>query len=333
MGLWIAAVLASIVGFSSAAGAAPPLIGAAGVPRDLGATRDYDRIFRALAEAGVTLFYPIFQYQEAPTAETLGFEVDFIAPCRRDDPAFAALRRHGVRLIAPGNLLYQPGAAMPPLSRDPLAALIACAGRDAVYGVLSYDEPAHNGVSAKAAEAFYRRVKQVDPTLPVLMVHAPLIIEEGGMAEREVRDAYLGAVAELSQFADVIGFSTYPIPPEIAKMGSPFRGEEIVDHKVAAQEYVAWLRAAAPDKRYMAVLQSFSYADQFSPELLAVVAPPEVRDMVHPPSARELEEMATISVDGGADLIVWYGAGFSDRAAAQGWRDVLAVSRRLGAKR
>lgn len=330
---WIAAVLASIISLASAASSAPLLIAAAGVPRDLGATRDYDRIFGALAEAGVTLFYPIFQYQEAPTAETLGFEVDFIAPCRRDDPAFAALRRHGVRLIAPGNLLYQPDAAMPALSIDPLAALIACAGRESVYGVLSYDEPAHNGVSARAADAFYRRVKQVDPDLPVLMVHAPLIIEEGGMVDQAARDAYLRDVAELSKFADVVGFSTYPIPPEIAKMGSPFRGTEIVDHRVAAHDYMAWLRVAAPGKRYMAVLQGFSYADQFSPEMLAVVAPPEVREMVRPPSARQFEEMANISIEGGADIIVWYGAGFSDREAAQGWRDVLEVSRRLGAKK
>ncbi len=333
MRLWIAAVLLSIVGLPGAARAEPLEIGAAGVPRDLGATRDYDRIFGALSDAGVTLFYPIFQYQEAPTAETLGFEVDFIAPCQRDAPAFAALRRHGIKLIAPGNLLYHPDAPMPPLASDPLAALIACAGRDSVYGVLSYDEPAHNGVSVAAAEALYRRVKQVDPTLPVLMVHAPLIIEEGGMEDQVTRDAYLGTVAELSRHGDVIGFSTYPIPPEIAKMGTPFRGDEIVDHKAAAREYVAWLRAAAPGKRYMAVLQSFSYADQFSPEMLAVVAPPEVRDMVRPPSAKQLEEMAAISLEGGADLIIWYGAGFADRAAAQGWRDVLSVSRKLRAGR
>lgn len=303
--------------------------GAAGVPMGLGATRDYDRIFQQLSDNGITLFYPVFQYVEAPEAQSLGFEVDFVPPCTANGAAFAAMRRHGIKLIAPGNLLYSPDAPLPPIAQDPLAALIACAGRDSVFGVLSFDEPVLNGVSTKSTKALYARVKAMAPDMPVLMVHAPLVIENGREDSRSARNAYLSRVAEHSAFADIVGFSTYPIPPMVAKMGSPSQGDNVVDHITAARDYVAWLRDAVPGKRIMAVLQNFSYADQYAPDLLAEVASPELIALVNAPTRRELTEMAQTSETAGAEIVIWYGAGFTKPANAQSWLDTLAVSARL----
>jgi hypothetical protein len=306
--------------------------GAAGVPMELGQTRDYDRIFAQLADNGIELFYPVFQYVEAPSAETLGFEVDFIPPCTADSPAFAALRRHGVKLIAPGNLLYPTEGRFPALADDPLAALIACAGREAIFGVLSFDEPVHNGLPRSRTQALYDRVKEVAPDMPVLMVHAPLVIEDGRQDTQAARDDYLSKVAEQSRASDIVGFSTYPVPPMVAKMGSPFQGDAVVDHITAATEYVAWLRAAVPDKQIMSVIQNFNYADQYTPDLLAQVASPELIALVNAPTARELDEMAQASIGAGAEVIIWYGAGFTKPADAQSWTDTLSVSARLSGR-
>lgn len=304
-------------------------LGVAGVPMGLGTTRDYDKIFAQLANNGIALFYPVFQYEEAPKPLSLGFEADFVPPCRSSAPAFEAMRRHGIKMIAPGNLLYTPGAAMPSLAHDPLAQLIGCAGPDAIFGVLSYDEPVHNGVSTKATRELYNRVKKVAPDMPVLMVHAPLIIEPGQQDTDSARKAYLSAVADQSRFADIIGFSTYPIPPMIAKMGAPNQGDAVVDHITASRDYVAWLRSVVPGKRIMSVIQNFSYADQYSSEMLSAVATPELIALVNPPSAKELDEMARTSAAAGAEIVIWYGAGFTKPADAQSWRDTLSVSARL----
>ena len=308
-------------------------VGVAGVPMGLGQTRDYDLIFEQLAANGISLFYPVFQYVEAPVAESLGFEVDFIPPCRRNDPSFAAMRRHGIKLIVPSNLLYAPEGQFPALADDPLAALIACAGREAVFGVLSFDEPVHNGLSIETTRDLYNRVKDVAPDMPVLMVHAPLVIEEGRHGTQAARRAYLSLVAEQSRHADIVGFSTYPVPPMVAKMGAPGQGDAVVDHITAAREYVAWLRRTLPEKRIMSVIQNFSYADQFSPALLAEVAPPELIAVVKAPTATELAEMARASEDAGAEFVIWYGAGFTKPADAQSWLDTLAVSARISGQR
>lgn len=110
----------------------------AGVPKFLGESRDYDRIFQALADAGVTAFFPTFQYQELPDARSLGYEADFLPPCEADDPAFAAMREHGVKLIVPGQGLY-PLDAFPGPDDDPLRALMHCAGEEMIQAVLSID--------------------------------------------------------------------------------------------------------------------------------------------------------------------------------------------------
>lgn len=306
-----------------------PLIGVAGVPRELGATRDYGRIFATLAANGIDLFYPVFQYVEAPHSASLGFETDFVPPCRPDDPAFAAMKAHGVRLIVPAGLLYDRAMPLPPLDQDPLATLIDCTGAETIYGVLSYDEPASSGVPQEASRALYERIKAVAPDMPVLMVHAPLRIDRGAPGEDPTRLDYLAEVAGHSRHADIVGFDTYPIPTSIARVGAPDAGDRILDEKTAVGSYLDFMKDAAPGKRYLSVIQNFSPADQYAPELLALV-PAELRAQARPPSRAELASMLHTAVEHGASVIVWYGAGFTKTADAPEWRGTLDVSAKLG---
>ncbi len=301
----------------------------AGVPKPIGEAADYDTLFATLRASGITAFFPTFQYVEAPAPESVGRELDFIAPCSPDDPSFAAMRRHGIQLIVPSNLLYDPAGPLPPISSDPLAELMACSGRDGLYGILSFDEPGYSGVSQDQTATLYERINQIAPDLPVLMVHGPLVIDPGRHDTPRAQRRYLNDVRAHSQHADIVGFSTYPVPPMVARMGAPGSGVEIVDHVTAARGYMTWLREELPEQGRMAVLQAFSYADQYAPELLVQVAPPELIAIVHPPTVTELEEMALESLAGGAELIVWYGANFAKTADDPGWLGLLEVSRRL----
>lgn len=303
--------------------------GAAGVPLGLGSARDYDRIFSELAASDITVFFPTFQYVEAPAPKTLGYETDFTPPCNPASPAFAAMKRHGVRMIVPASLIYAVSTRFPSAAQDPLLQLIDCAGRDGIYGVLSYDEPAHNQISPKVTQALYAHVRQVAPDTPVLMVHAPLVIEPGRHDSPGARASYLQVVKQHSIYADIVGFSIYPIPPMVAKLGSPLRGDAIVDHVTAARDYLAWLAAEVPRARRMAVLQNFSYSDQYSDALLATVSP-ELRALVNAPTETELEAMVAASLAGGAELIIWYGAAFTKAANAASWRATRAVSKKMG---
>lgn len=311
------------------AAAEAPLVGAAGVSYELGATRDYDRIFATLSSHGIELFYPVFTYVEVPRPASLGFEVDFIPPCDRDNAAFAAMRAHGVRLIVPAGLLYDRRLPLPPLDADPLRTLIDCAGEAAIYGVLSYDEPAHNGIAPEATEALYDRIKTIAPDLPVLMVHAPIRIDRGAPAEDPARLAYLASVAEHSRHADIVGFDTYPVPPSISRVGGPGAGNRILDADTVVAAYLEFIKRAAPGKRYLAVIQNFSQADQYSPELLAQV-PPELRAQARPPSEAEMETMMRDAVENGASVVIWFGAGFTKTTDAPEWRGTLDISARIG---
>ncbi len=307
-----------------------PLVGVAGVPYDLGATRDYDQIFGTLAGRGIDLFFPTFQYEEAPQTRSLGFESDFVPPCRWDDPAFLALRNSGVRLIVPASLLYDPGQPLPPIESDPLAALVACAGDGTLFGVLSYDEPAHNGIAPAATQALYDRIKTVAPDAPVLMVHAPLRVPLDAPSEDPAGLEYLAKVQEHSRAADIVGFDTYPIPESMARVGAPDAGNRILGPETVVGAYLDFIAEAAPGKSYLAVLQNFSPADQYAPEALARI-PQELRSRARPPSRAELDAMLHQAVGNGAGLVIWYGGGFTKSEDAPQWRDTLDVSAQLEA--
>ncbi len=294
------------------------------MPRDLGATRNYSQIFGDLSARGVEFFFPTFLYQQLPVAKSLGFERDFMPPCNRDGPAFAALRTSGLKLLVPASLLYAPDKPLPPRDHDPLAALLDCAGRDRVLGVLSYDEPAHTGVSSEAAAALYARIKDVSPDLPVFMVHAPLTSDTGAAAAR----AYLDAVRNISRHADYVGFDVYPVPEQIAKIVEPLTGKRIEDPAEAVRVYMDLARDLAPGKRYFAVLQNFSYADQFSELALRRYSSAQ-REMARPPNAAEMVAMADQAFADGAELVVWFGGAYTHSADDRQWRDTLDATEKL----
>lgn len=325
-GLRLALALLGAVASGGDAGA-QTVFGVAGVPQSLGRARDYDATFALLRANGITAFFPTFQTVEQPAAASLGFETDFLPPCTPESPAFSALRRQGVGLVVAADAIYPRGAALPAAERDPLRALIACAGREHIHAVLSYDEPVHQGASEAEVERVYRRVKEVAADLPVLMVHAPMILDQPRYATAAGRNAYLAACARYSRHADVVGFDVYPIPRDIAKVTAPDGNGAAADHAAAIRSYTAWLRRAVPGKPLMMVLQGFSYVDQFEPAFLARIAGPSVIAAVSPPSPEETAEMVRLAVAGGAGTVFWWGPSLLRDAGSAPWPAILDAAR------
>ena len=331
--MWQAAFVCFVALLGIGVVRAETVFGVAGIPKALGQSRDYDRIFALLKSGGVDAFFPMFQYVEQPAPQTLGFETDFLPPCAAQSPAFAALRRHGIGLVVSADLIYPLGQTLPALDGDPLRALIACAGRETIYGVLSYDEPVHQGVTEAQVEQVFRRVKAVDPTLPVMMVHAPLIVDQAPYATEAARRRYLQAVLRFSRFADMVGFDVYPIPRDIAKVTAPDSNGAVLGHAAAIRGYTAWLKREMPDRRLMMVLQGFSYVDQFEPDFLARIAGPATIAAIAAPTATEIAEMTRLSVEGGAEAVFWWGPSLVRDVGDKPWPEMMGVIRSLKAVR
>lgn len=315
------AVIAALAAFSGA-GASAVEYGFAGVPVSLGKTADYDTIFGALADSGADFFFPTFLFQQAPQPRSLGREKDFAPPCKPTDRAFEALRRSGLGLIVPASLLYDPRRPLPPVGRDPLRALMACAGPGTVRGVFSYDEPVHAGVSEDAARLLYARVKEVAPDLPVMMVHAPMTTDTSA----EAHQRYMAAVRSISRHADVVGFDVYPVPGVIAKIVRPGSGTTVLEGQEAVRAYGRLIRQLAPDKRHLAVLQNFAYVDQFDPGVLGRF-PRRLVEAARGPTLGELRGMARAAEEEGAEIIFWFGGAYTPDAGAAHWKRSLEVTR------
>src|SRR5439155_24087307 len=123
-------------------------------------------------------------------------QVSYRTRCDPRSPAFTRLAAHHVQLLLSSDVMYPPGS-FPPMEQDPLRTLMGCAGRAGVFGVLSYDEPAWNNVSLANLKALYARVKAIDPSLPVLMVNAPMarVDANGNQVTAAQVSAYFDAVA------------------------------------------------------------------------------------------------------------------------------------------
>jgi hypothetical protein len=301
--------------------------GAAGVPRELAAARDYQAIYRHLAGNGISLFFPTFQYQEAPEALSFGYESDFTAPCDPVAPAFSALRGSGVRLIIPGELLYPYDRPMPPLARDPLAQLIRCAGRENIYGVTNYDEPVLTGKPIGAVKQLYERVKAVDAAMPVLMVHAPVVTDQEPFANADRIAAYFSTVAQYSAHADIAGFDVYPVPFEIAKLATPASGGKIAGLPRVLADYLDWMKANLASKRHLIVLQGFAMPDLYAPDYLRTIVSEEQLREIKAPTREETAAMAAAAEAAGVELIVWWGQGALKSLSQPPWPDVLSVAR------
>jgi len=303
----------------------------AGAPRDLVADRDYLNLFTLLRQNGITGFFPTFQYQEVPQARSYGYESDFVPPCSPNDRAFKALSS-GIKLILPAELVYpDPSIFSKPMSaNDPLKQIIACAGRSNIAGISNYDEAAFQGVSLSDVKAFYDHVKAIDETLPVLMVHGPLVADRSEFNTSSKRRTYLDKVVEYSKSADVVGFDVYPVPALVAKMGTPSSNGQIETSDKAIRDYAIWLKSALPGKRKLMVLQGFSYADLYERNYLESNVPIDLRAVIQAPSRSELDVMVKQAQADGVDMIVWWGQAALRTSHQPPWPDILWLGRQYG---
>lgn len=303
----------------------------AGAPSDLVADRDYLTLFTLLRQNGVTGFFPTFQYQEVPRARSYGYESDFAPPCSPNDRAFKALAS-GIKLVLPAELVYpHPSIFSKPMSaNDPLTQIIACAGRSNIAGITSYDEAAFQGVSHSDVKGFYDHVKAIDETLPVLMVHGPLVADRRAFNTSSKRRAYLEKVVAYSNFADVVGFDVYPVPALVAKLAMPSSNGRIETADKAVKDYATWLKSALPGKRKLMVLQGFSYADLYERNYLESNVPANLRAVIQAPSRSELEMMVQQAQAGGVEMIVWWGQAALRTSHQPPWPDILWLGRKYG---
>ncbi|MEQ1843026.1 MAG: hypothetical protein ABL994_21700, partial [Verrucomicrobiales bacterium] len=305
----------------------PPKILAAGAPRFLGESATDDAFFAELAAANMTSFLPIFQYQEVPESQSLPREADFYPPCSRDDDPFRSMRVPGVKLVIPGNLLYASDLT-PEQGDEILRTIIDCAGEDGVAAIFSVDEPALGNPDLDQREAqvrlLYERSKLIAPSVPVVMVHAPVMTEwlnsDGTWSPVTVEqtEAYLAAVSRLSVWSDIVGFDLYIIPAETAKFSAPGHGIDVVDDVVAIPAYLDWLAVNAPGKETLLVLQGFSYTNLLGLD--------EEIDATRRPSLHELTRMACAGWLGGVSHLAWWGQSFLRESDGALWNDIKAVS-------
>jgi hypothetical protein len=300
-------------------------IGAAGIPQYQAAHPNYGQIFAELARAGITTFFPYFGYQEVPQPLSYGHEKDFLPPCTPQSPALRALREHHLRLLVPGSLLYAQG--YPSLASDPLKALIACAGREQIAGVYSIDEPVNTQQNVsdpyQGARELYQRVKEIDASLPVVMVHAPLSVKDDGKLSTPTPteiESYLDKVRQFNQYADIIGFDIYPFlpPPYPQTLVTPYQTGPNLEYRAILGDYLRWLREHTDGKPYLLVLQAFSFNWQGAsnePERI--------------PTAQELHTMVCLAYHGGVAQLFWYGQSFQRTPASGLWEKVLQVSKQM----
>jgi hypothetical protein len=320
-------ILTLLIAVSSSLGFSQPTIIAAGVPKFLGQSQNFDQIFHTLSEAGIKVFFPTFQYKEVPEAKSLGLETLFLPPCQPLNPALRAMVQENVSMIIPGALLYpQLPEPLPPLEEDPLQVLSSCLGEQSIFAVYSYDEPVGQGVSLESVKRFYERVKAINPQLPVMMIHKPMIADDVTLQTPEQKAAYLNDVKQYSQYADIVGFDVYPIPSHIAQAISPYSSDPATDYRIILDDYLRWLKTELSDKQLALVLQGFSFTHQFEDGYLEDNFPADILATIRPPSQEELSEMVKVVLRHNA-YIIWWGQSFLEEADLQVWEDILSVSR------
>ena len=295
---------------------------AAGVPKVLGEKKNFQEMFEELKGAGITVFMPFSEYQETPESKALDLEREFFPRYKSTDAAINAMQKSGVKLLVPASILYADEKANQ--KEDPLKTLISWAGRSNVFGVYSVDEPALNGGNSLAhCKSFYARIKKVDPTIPVIMIHSS--IPESAASKKEM-DSYLERVKESSQFADIVGFDVYAIPQYLMKVKGPYSGaDKILDYATAITEYIRWLKENLPNKKHMLVNQAFCAEDQGHPMLLARLYGDRR------PNAKELQDMVRIAVNANVS-VGWWGQTLVKDRDLKFWHQVLDANREFANK-
>lgn len=311
--------LALAASLTGAAKAQPMVLGSAGMPR---AMADYDHAFGQMADHNLRLFFPTFQYQELPQPRSSGAEQDFLPPCTRDDPGFRAMRKHGVRLIVPADLIYPAQKALPPPDADPLLALIRCAGREGVFALSAPDEPALNGVEEARIAALAAHLRRVAPGLPLIMVHAPLLADHRDFATPAQRKEYLQRVLRLSRHADIVGFDIYPIPPDQMPILSP-QSDAPEGFPQIVEDYLRWQGDNMPQTRKLLVMQGFGFSDLAAPGLL----PAPERALFAAPTPAQIAGMLDLARRHGVELGLWWGVSALRDEGSPPWPAILDAAK------
>jgi Ca2+-binding RTX toxin-like protein len=292
-------------------------IGSAGVPIDIGTTRDYDLIFSTLAEAGISVFFPTTMYEEIPVEKGFGFESDFVPPPfgSATPEIYDLAREHGIKIAFSADNLFPIDSGGVPAQGGPLAAIINAGGRDIIHSLIGYDEPVLNGLSPEESKAVYEHVKSIDPTIEVVQVHAPV--------DSDSPQAYLQGVMDHAEWADVVGFDVYPINATPG-VRTPFTFNELVEPTQALQEYMTWLETNFPDKKHVMVLQAFEQNDLHSDESLNSLSPEDLA-FSRAPTLMEMRAMLLAVQD--ADFVYWWGQSLQETSNADVWQNLLSVSK------
>ena len=325
----ILAVLATLLGLGVAAPATAQNLAVAGSPIGTIQDRNYSRLFSELRANGIHGYFPTFQYVEVPSPKSLGFESDFSMPCSPNDKGFAALRATGMKLIIPGELVYpSPGRiGRNTPANDPLNRIIACAGRENIAAITNYDEAAFHGIPLRDVSKFYNQVKAIDPTLPVLMVHGPIITDKREFRSNRLIDDYLAKVQAYSAYSDITGFDLYPIPAFLSKIATPLSGGANVEANRVVQEYMSWINQAVPGKKKLLVMQGFAYTNLYEKKFREDNFPRELLDAIKPPSRNEMKMMMNQARSAGVDLVIWWGPASLPSKDTAPWPSILEMGR------
>lgn len=307
-------------------------IAVAGSPINSIKDKNFARLFATLRQNGITTYFPTFQYQEVPEPKSLGFETDFVAPCSPNDPGFQALRASGMKLIIPGEFVYPNPARIGQGARegDLLSQIIACAGRKHIAGITNYDEAAFHGTPIDAVRKFYNRVKEIDPTIPVLMVHGPIITDKRAFRNNRRINNYLNEVVAYSEYADIVGFDVYPVPAFLAKIATPLSQGVEVEAERAVKEYMEWLNREVPNKRKLMVLQGFAYTNLYEKTFREANVPKALLAMIRPPNRNQTMMMFDQARAANVELVIYWGPSSLPTTETAPWPTILELGRRHG---
>ena len=291
-------------------------LGTAGVPIDMGATRDYDAIFQQLSSAGIDVYFPTSIYEEFPVSNGYGYEADFVPPPfgSATPDIFDAARENGIKIAFSADLLFPLAEGGVDPDNSPLQAILDMGGADIIHSIAGYDEAAWNGIDPAMSQAVYEHVKALDPSIQVIQVHAPITTDDP--------TEYLEDVAAHGQWSDVIGFDVYPISGTETGARTPLRPDEIIEPGDALRDYMTYLQTEFPDQEHVMALQGFERWDQY-PDSFVELLTPEQLALSRPPTYLEMREMLIAVED--ADLVFWYGPSMLDDAAGDVWQNILQV--------
>jgi hypothetical protein len=233
-----------------------------------------------------------------------------------------------VKLLLPLEVWYPATEPLPPREVDPLTQFIACVGREKITGVTLYDEAIHVGVPLQKVKELYERVKLVDPTLPVFMVHAYVTADSDGIMTEKERREYFEEVVAYSEYADIVGFDAYAIPVPIAKISTPYASGAEVPYDEAIEDYLLWLEDRIPNKLHLMVFQAFSFADQYRQDILKTLPKELVDSASSAPTQSEIDTMVSLAQKYEVSYVAWWGQSFLKKDLGV-WESILRTTKSL----